>query len=66
MDMWQVFSELGVWIQFTLICATYYLLKAVLYYLPNRILRTVKVCAKGWPPAHLDADGDWPPKDESE
>ena len=25
----------------------------------NRILRTVKVCVRGWPPPHLDADGDW-------
>lgn len=30
--------------------------------LGNRILRTVKVCARGWPPAHLDADGDWKPR----
>lgn len=27
----------------------------------NRLLRTVSVCARGWPPAHLDADGDWRP-----
>lgn len=25
----------------------------------NRILRTIKVCVRGWPPPHLDADGDW-------
>jgi hypothetical protein len=25
----------------------------------NRILRTIKVCVRGWPPEHLDADGDW-------
>lgn len=24
----------------------------------NRVLRTVKVVCRGWPPAHLDADGD--------
>lgn len=28
----------------------------------NRILRTTKILARGWPPAHLDADGDWKPK----
>lgn len=27
----------------------------------NRLLRTVKVLCRGWPPAHLDADGDWRP-----
>ena len=25
----------------------------------NRILRTIKVLARGWPPEHIDADGDW-------
>ena len=27
----------------------------------NRILRTIKVSIRGWPPSHLDADGDWKP-----
>lgn len=27
----------------------------------NRLLRTIKVACRGWPPSHLDADGDWPP-----
>lgn len=27
----------------------------------NRVLRTIMVAIRGWPPAHLDADGDWPP-----
>ncbi len=27
----------------------------------NRTLRTVKVLVRGWPPPHLDADGDWKP-----
>jgi hypothetical protein len=30
----------------------------------NRVLRTVKVLVRGWPPAHLDADGDWRPQQE--
>lgn len=25
-----------------------------------RITRTIMVTFRGWPPAHLDADGDWP------
>ena len=32
--------------------------------LANRILRTIKVAARGWPPAHLDADGGWRPLPE--
>ncbi len=66
MDIWQVFSELGGFIQLILVCAAYYLLKSLVWLLPNRILRTVKVCVRGWPPLHLDADGDWPPKAENE
>lgn len=34
----------------------------------NRYLRSKNIRAKGWPPGHLDADGDWPPapKDEED
>lgn len=27
----------------------------------HRVLRTLLVAGRGWPPPHLDADGDWPP-----
>lgn len=30
----------------------------------NRVLRTIKVVCRGWPPAHLDADGDWRPEEK--
>lgn len=30
----------------------------------NRFLRTIKVLAAGWPPEHLDADGDWKSEEE--
>jgi hypothetical protein len=26
-----------------------------------RMLRTINIIFRGWPPAHLDADGDWQP-----
>lgn len=35
------------------------ILGEIAFKLCNRLLRTIKVCARGWPPAHLDADGDW-------
>jgi hypothetical protein len=32
----------------------------------NRVLRTIKVSLAGWPPSHLDADGDFKPEPEKE
>lgn len=32
----------------------------------NRLLRTIKVFVRGWPPDHLDADGDWKPEQKRE
>ena len=29
----------------------------------NRTLRSKNIAAKGWPPAHLDADGDFKKED---
>lgn len=31
----------------------------------NRLFRTINVCVRGWPPEHLDADGDWKPVEEA-
>jgi len=31
----------------------------------NRTYRCVMVSLRGWPPQHLDADGDWKPLPES-
>ena len=42
-------------------CITHFL-----WSLTNRVLRTIKVTSRGWPPSHLDADGDWKPEPESE
>lgn len=30
----------------------------------NRTMRTLNVGLRGWPPAHLDADGDWKQTEE--
>jgi len=37
------------------------IIKLLVFSLPNRILRTIKVSIRGWTPEHLDADGDWKP-----
>jgi hypothetical protein len=36
-----------------------WLASALAFRVVNRILRTVKVAVRGWPPPHLDADGDF-------
>ena len=38
----------------------------VAWKLCNRLLRTIKVCVRGWPPEHMDADGDWKPEPKRE
>ena len=32
----------------------------------NRLMRHLNVRRAGWPPAHLDADGDWKPEPKQE
>lgn len=46
-------------------CGFTFLLYMVLYFVVNgvlrvtaRVLRSINIAARGWPPAHLDADGD--------
>ena len=56
---WQTFF-LGPFIIFLGICLLQ--LSVPIFRLCNRILRTIKVIARGWPPEHIDADGDF--KDE--
>lgn len=29
----------------------------------SRMLRSLNVAIRGWPPSHLDADGDWKPEE---
>ena len=31
----------------------------------SRTMRTILVSLRGWPPNHLDADGDWKPKEQT-
>lgn len=38
---------------------TYYLLNSVLFCLPNRIVRHLSIRKAGWPPPHLNADGEF-------
>jgi hypothetical protein len=38
----------------------------IFFKLPNRFFRTIKVLVRGWPPEHLDADGDHKPEPKQE
>ena len=51
---------------FLSLCSSYYLLKFVLYYIPARIVRMMNIRTHGWPPPHVDADGDLKPDPEKE
>lgn len=46
---------------FFLACLAAWVIGCVGSLLLNRPLRTLKVLVRGWPPSHLDADGDWKP-----
>lgn len=62
---WEFWGEHYV-LAFSAMFLAYGLAIIVIYRLPVRILRSVNICVHGWPPAHLDADGDWKPKPEKE
>ena len=34
--------------------------------LASRALRSINIALRGWPPSHLDADGDWKPEEDEE
>lgn len=53
------------WLAFSAIVAAYCAF-AMAIKLGSRILRTLNIAVRGWPPAHLDADGDWKPEPEYE
>lgn len=59
---WQTFF-LGPFILLLLVTGAWILggITNFVFRLINRLLRTIKVCIRGWPPEHLDADGDFKP-----
>jgi len=57
-------GELDGFIQFCLVWVVGCTI-AVIGKVISRLYRTVMVCVRGWPPSHLDADGDWKPEPKS-
>lgn len=41
-----------------------YIIAEMLLKLGSRAMRSLNVAVRGWPPAHLDADGDWKPEED--
>jgi hypothetical protein len=50
---------------FVTLCVVY-MVTSTFFRCWNRVLRHLNVRSKGWPPAHLDADGDFKPEPEPE
>lgn len=63
MNMWDFFDNhwFIAWCALWGIWPVYFLLSTVLFRLPNRAMRFTVILFRGWPPAHLDADGDLRP-----
>ncbi len=71
MGMWEFFNQhyFLAWFALWLVWGVFWIIAIAtecVLKLVNRILRTIKVCARGWPPEHLDADGDWKPEQKPE
>lgn len=41
-----------------------YIIAEILLKLGSRAMRSLNVAVRGWPPEHLDADGDWKPEED--
>lgn len=61
------FASGGPWLAFFLAWIAAWLIVAPFNFVFrcwNRYLRSRNIAARGWPPAHLDADGDFKPEDK--
>lgn len=47
------------WLSFFMALILAGLVEAILFRLPNRIIRGMNIRKHGWPPKHCDADGDF-------
>jgi hypothetical protein len=63
-EHWWFFGWTAFWGVICTLTGFFTLARIIFFLLPNRILRTISVRKHGWPPEHLDADGDWKPQSE--
>lgn len=52
---------LAFWLMFWALVVVAQLLSGLFVRLPNRLIRSANIRRAGWPPVHLDADGDFKP-----
>lgn len=58
---WEFWSE-HYYLAFFAMCFAAWIAGSAIYYafrIFNRVMRTINIACRGWPPAHLDADGDF-------
>jgi hypothetical protein len=60
MNIWQIMGE-SPWLSFFAVIFLAQCAATVC----SRVLRSINVAVRGWPPSHLDADGDWKPDREA-
>ena len=53
------------WVSFFLAWLLLHLIVKIMNIFIVRPLRVINIWLNGWPPPHLDADGDWKPEEES-
>lgn len=66
--MHELFQFMGdhPWLTVLLLLLSTQTVYSVLYCLPARMIRHMNIRRAGWPPSHLDADGDFKQEDERE
>jgi len=52
------FTFIGTWMLISIIL--YFVVNGIIK-ISSRFLRLLMILFRGWPPEHLDADGDWKP-----
>lgn len=60
MNVFQFMSD-SPWLTFFLACLVVHSVCELLFRSWNRLMRHLNIRKAGWPPAHLDADGDFKP-----
>ena len=62
MSFWEFLND-SPFIALCVVGSIYYTIKHLTFVLPNRYIRHLNISKNGWPPKHLDADGDFKEKE---
>lgn len=61
---WWFFGWTVFWSLLLTVAMVLSIIRSFFCFLPNRILRSRNLKHNGWPPSHLDGDGDFRPLEE--